>query len=122
PAGTFHMKSVNKNLFAVTTWDGLQDLVEDSFDLQMATLKQKIAQVSELMTNLPDRQFLLIGDSGEKDPEVYHQIQENFSKQVREIRIRDVVNDREHHPQRLRGMTIIPAPTIVKGVSQFDRR
>jgi hypothetical protein len=121
PAGTFHMKSVNKNLFAVTTWEGLQDLVEDSFDVRTATLKQKIAQISELMTNLPDRQFVLIGDSGERDPEVYRQIQEEFPKQVREIRIRDVVNDRERNPERLRGMTIIPAPTIAPGVSQFGR-
>jgi len=121
PAGTFHMKSVNKNLFAVTTWEGLQDLVEDSFDLRTATLKQKLAQISELMTTLPDRQFLLIGDSGEKDPEVYRQMQDEFLKQVREIRIRDVVNDREHNPERLRGMTVIPASTVMEGVSQFGR-
>src|SRR5260370_619817 len=77
-----------------------------------------------IMTNLPDRQFYLIGDSGEKDPEAYGEIRSKFSKLVKEIRIRDVVNaDADKNDQikyRLTGMVVRHAPTIVHGRSQFD--
>jgi phosphatidate phosphatase APP1 len=61
------------------------------------------------MEKFPERSFILIGDSGEKDPEVYHRIQTLFPRQVQEIRIRDVVNARELQPERLAGTIIIPA-------------
>jgi phosphatidate phosphatase APP1 len=74
------------------------------------------------MTNLPDRQFYLIGDSGELDPEAYAEIrsQDRFSKRVKEVRIRDVVNAAVNDPQRLKDMIVRHAPTIVHGRSQFD--
>jgi phosphatidate phosphatase APP1 len=74
------------------------------------------------MTNLPDRQFYLIGDSGELDPEAYDEIrsQDKFSKRVKEIRIRDVVNAALNDPKRLKDKIVRQAPTIVHGKSQFD--
>ena len=51
----------------------------------------------------------MVGDSGEKDPEVYREIKKKFPNQVQEIKIRDVVNDREKNKSRLEGMTIIEA-------------
>jgi len=106
PAGSFHMKSVPKNLLEPSTWEDLYELVEGN-----ATFEQKIEQISGLLTNFPSRRFILIGDSGEKDPEVYVKIREMFGAQVQEIRIRDVVNDREKNPARLAGMTIIDPAT-----------
>jgi phosphatidate phosphatase APP1 len=106
PAGSFHMKSVPKNLAEPSTWEDLHKLLDDS-----ATYKQKVEQISALLTNFPNRRFILIGDSGEKDPEVYAKIRETFGAQVQEIRIRDVVNDREKNPARLAGMTIIDPAT-----------
>jgi hypothetical protein len=111
PAGSFHMKSVQKNLLVPSTWEGLHKLLDDS-----ATYKQKVEQISALLTNFPNRRFILIGDSGEKDPEVYAEIRKRFGAQVREIRIRDVVNDREKNPTRLAGMIIIdPATGEISG-------
>jgi Uncharacterized conserved protein (DUF2183) len=115
PEGSFHMRTVRKNLVSADTWEDLEDLVTN----KNATMELKLSYIREIMQRFKDRHFILIGDSGEKDPEVYRQIKDQFKERVREIRIRDIVNDREKNPSRLEGMTIIEAPTVVKGVSQF---
>lgn len=114
PEGTFHMKNARKNLLHVGTWEDLTALISN----EKNTFKQKIAAIREIMQRFPERTFILVGDSGEQDPEVYRQIKLEFPGQVQEIRIRDVVNDRERNPVRLQGMTIIPAPTIQRHVAQ----
>lgn len=118
PEGTFHMKNVRKNLLNASTWEDLKELVAN----ENATLDLKVAHISEIMRRFPGRTFVLVGDSGEKDPEVYRAIREKFPAQVQEIRIRDVVNDRKKNPSRLAGMTIIEAPTVVEGTSQLGTR
>jgi hypothetical protein len=115
PEGTFHMKNVRKNLLSANSWEDFKILVTN----ENATMEQKLSQISEIMRRFPERKFILIGDSGEKDPEVYRKIRDQFHDQVLEIRIRDVVNDGEKNPSRLEGMTIIPTPTVVRGVSQL---
>jgi len=115
PEGTVHMKNVRKNLLSANTWKDLNELVTN----ENLTFEQKVSQISELMQRFPERKFILVGDSGEKDPEVYRTIKERFPNQVQEIRIRDVVNDRENNKSRLEGMTIIQAPTVMKAISQF---
>ncbi len=104
PEGTFHMRNVRKNLLSADSWEDLKDLAVN----ENATFEQKIAQISEIVRRFPARKFILIGDSGEKDPEVYRKIATDFPTQVIEIRIRDVVGGGD----RLKGMTIIPAPII----------
>jgi len=128
PAGSFHMRTVDKKISAATFLNDLKLLVEDGFSLsdlsREETRKHKVAEITTLMTNLPDRQFYLIGDSGEKDPEAYGEIRSKFSKLVKEIRIRDVVNadadKNDPKKYRLTGMVVRHAPTIVHGKSQFD--
>ena len=61
-----------------------------------------------------------MGDSGEKDPEVYRAIQASFPEQVQEIWIRDIVNDRERNANRLAGMHVITAATVRPGESELD--
>lgn len=115
PEGTFHMKNVRKNILNADTWEDLKELVTN----ENITFEQKISQISEIIQRFPERKFILVGDSGEKDPEVYREIKRKFPGQIEEIRIRDVVNDREKNKSRLEGMTIIPAPTVNKDVSQL---
>lgn len=67
-----------------------------------------------MMEDFPQRTFRLVGDSGEGDPEIYRRLAERFPGQVEEIVIRDVTNDRELHPERLEGMTVLPAETITR--------
>ena len=108
PEGTFHMKSVRKNLLTVSSWRDLREVATN----EMVTYDQKIAQITRILEHFPDRDFILIGDSGEMDPEVYRVIESRFPDQVEEIYIRDVVNARELERERLDGMEVIPAPTL----------
>jgi phosphatidate phosphatase APP1 len=73
------------------------------------------------MERFPGRRFVLIGDSGEKDPEVYRHVQSQFQTRVQEIVIRDLTNARQLEPGRLAGMTIVEAPTVTVGMSQLSR-
>lgn len=110
PEGSFHMKNAHKNPLTISTWSDLTELVTN----ELLTFEQKISQISELFENFPGRKFILVGDSGERDPEVYREIENNYPDQVKEIIIRDVVNAREKNPDRLEGMTILPAPTVYR--------
>lgn len=104
PAGSFHMKSVNKNLLSASTWKDLNDVVlSDS-----ATQKQKLLQIRKILTSWPERQFILVGDSGESDPEIYRTIRDEFPNQVLEIWIRDVSEVAGSSPNRLKDMKVIP--------------
>lgn len=115
PEGTFHMRPLRKNLLTTASWkDFANMLLNDE-----GTLEHKVAEISHLMERFPLRRFVLLGDSGEKDPEVYRRILEKYPGQVEQILIRDVVNDRELRPDRLKGMTIVPAPTSEPGKSQI---
>ncbi len=116
PKGTLHVKSVTKNFLSINTWRDLRELVMN----EDVTFDQKIRQISQIMEHFPSRKFILIGDSGEADPEVFSEIRNLFPGQVKKITIRDVVNAREEDPDRLAGMNVIPAPTIIYGISQFD--
>ncbi len=115
PEGTFHMKTVRKNLFNLGSWSDLRELATN----ELITYEQKIEQISELMETYPGREFILIGDSGEMDPEVYSTIRDRYPDQVREIIIRDVINARELQTERMEEMQIIAARTIQPGISQF---
>jgi len=116
PEGSFHMKSVRTNLFSNSSWKDLTDLVTNSEQ----TFGHKVAQISVILMHFPRRRFILVGDSGEKDPEVYRAIRAKFPEQVQEIWIRDIVNDRELRKDRLAGMRIIPAATVQHGASEFE--
>jgi hypothetical protein len=114
PKGTFHMKFVPKNLISIKTWSSLSGLVTN----ENVTFDQKIVQISAIISDFPKREFILVGDSGERDPEVYREIAEHYPGQIKEIIIRDVINDRQMNPERLEGMTIIPAPAFVRTATQ----
>lgn len=114
PKGTFHMKSARKNVLTIGSWRDLIEFVTN----ENLTFEQKLRQIDTLFRHFPDRDFILVGDSGEKDPDIYRTIMERYPDQVKEVIIRDVVNDRELNPERLAGMRIIPAPTIIEGVTR----
>ena len=114
PVGTFHMKSARKNVLTISSWHDLREFITN----ENITFEQKITQITQIFEHFPGRQFIMVGDSGERDPEVYRAILEQYPEQVKEIYIRDVVNDRELRPERLEDMTIIPAPTILRGMTE----
>jgi hypothetical protein len=103
PAGTVHMKNLRKNLL---DRGALRDIMAFALGGDLATLDQKVRQITNLMIHLPRRKFILVGDSGEKDPEVYRAIQKLFPDQVLKIYIRDVLGE------RLTGMELITGSDI----------
>ena len=105
PEGSFHMKDVRTNPFESESYEDIWSLIASGS--QQLTYEQKMGQITALLRRFPSRRFILIGDSGEKDPEVFAEIRRSFGEQVVEIRIRDVVNAAGHAPDRLEGMTII---------------
>jgi hypothetical protein len=111
PPGTLHMKALRLNL---VERGSIGNLVSFAVGGDLATLDQKVRQITDLLLHLPRRKFILVGDSGERDPEVYRAIRELFPGQVREIRIRDVLG------QRLDGMQVISEPDAFVALDTSD--
>jgi hypothetical protein len=105
PKGSLHMKNIRKNFFNLNSWRDLRELITN----ENVTFDQKFEQISNLFETFPDRRFILVGDSGEMDPEIYSAIRDLYPEQVKKIIIRDVLNARYQNPDRVAGMKIIPA-------------
>lgn len=78
PMATYHLKTIRpkgKSVFR---------LIADPF-------KYKTTMLMSILDRFPKRQFVLVGDSGEKDPEVYGHIARLYPEQIRKIYIRKVV-------------------------------
>ncbi|MDH5784403.1 MAG: DUF2183 domain-containing protein [Chromatiales bacterium] len=65
----------------------LIDFLGSSFDY-------KVSAISELLQRYPLRHFILVGDSGERDPEIYSEIAKRYPKQIRAIYIRNVTDEK----------------------------
>ena len=109
PEGTFHLKFISSHP-SLESANTVMEVLGSSLDV---TYKHKLNEITELMNRFPERKFILVGDSGEIDPEVYNEIKKNRPAQVQEIRIRDLINDNVVNTFRLTGMTVIPVNPIV---------
>lgn len=88
PHGSFHMKQFR--------------VKDESFhNLFISPLEYKVPLISELILAYPQRQFILVGDSGEKDPEVYAEILRRFPAQIKKIYIRNVTGEPGSHQRYL---------------------
>ncbi|EJK62308.1 hypothetical protein THAOC_17085 [Thalassiosira oceanica] len=81
PEASYHLKRIR------IKDKSLLQFFADPFDYKMK-------QIEPLMESFPGRKFILIGDSGEKDPEIYCAIYEKFPQQVQQVLIRNI-NDAE---------------------------
>jgi phosphatidate phosphatase APP1 len=59
----------------------------------------KVRAIRALITRLPQRRYVLVGDSGEKDPEVYATVLAQFPGHVAAIYIRDVTGEGRDAPR-----------------------
>ena len=59
----------------------------------------KLSVLRTLLADFPERGFMLIGDSGEFDPEIYGEIVREFSQRQISVRIRDVTGDTRDSPR-----------------------
>lgn len=55
-------------------------------------LVTKPVQISALIERFPDRRFILVGDSGEQDPEAYTLMMERYPERIEVIYIRNVTD------------------------------
>lgn len=118
PNGSFLMKNLRTNPFEMESYQDFWTLVADGSG--QATFEQKLSQIRTILQHFPGRSFTLIGDSGERDPELFRQIREEFPEQVREIMIRVVSDSRGDQAERLKGTTRISA-NLDAGQSCHDR-
>jgi phosphatidate phosphatase APP1 len=57
--------------------------------------EHKLATISQILDLYTDLPFILIGDSGEADPEIYHQIVRQYPDRIPAVYIRNVSRDSE---------------------------
>jgi len=77
PFGTFHLKDLH--------YKGRRLL-----NLFRSSTKLKPKQISNILKSFPHRSFVLVGDSGEKDAQIYSEIARRHSSQIRHVYIRNV--------------------------------
>lgn len=85
-----------------------------SSDPLLDQIAYKTAKIEEILARLPRVRFVLVGDDGEKDPEIYHDVYTRFPARVEATWIRRVNPD----PAR----TIFPEQRdLVKAVAASER-
>ena len=100
PAGTFHLRSVR-----------LKD--RRAFELLRAPRTHKLTAIGELIRRFPGRTFVLVGDSGESDPEIYGELARRHPRQVRAIAIRRLPGDRWSADRQRRAFGRVKAQVIL---------
>jgi phosphatidate phosphatase APP1 len=64
------------------------------YNMMKSSEETKPPVINKLLSDYPKRSFILIGDSGEKDPEIYGKIARENKGRVEHIYIRDVTGDK----------------------------
>jgi len=67
--------------------------------------EHKLAQISRILQTYPEMKFILLGDSGEKDPEIFTDTVKLFPNRILSIYIRDVSEDARDQEVRVLGKT-----------------
>jgi phosphatidate phosphatase APP1 len=80
PAGSMHLRSVS-----------LRSSVLDKIRSQHSTHKREV--IEQLLNDFPKRQFILIGDTGERDPEIYADILRRHPSRIRQVLLHHVQLD-----------------------------
>jgi hypothetical protein len=80
PTGTFHLRQFR--------WKD-----RSFFSLFSDPEGFKTATIEPLLKQFPNRRFMLIGDSGERDPEIYGELARRHPRQIAQILIRDVTGE-----------------------------
>jgi len=94
PAGSFHLRAFR---------------LRDHLLRRLLMLRRsgKLSVIRSLVKTFPERQFLLVGDSGEHDPEVYGAIARRYPSQIAGIFIRQLGgphDSRNRYARALRGV------------------
>ena len=95
PAGSFHLRAFR-----------FRD--ESFFNLFASSEETKPPQIEALLAAFPGRDFILVGDSGEKDPEIYGEIARKHPGRIAAIYIRRVTPEAAEDARYLEAFADLP--------------
>ncbi len=95
PVGSFHLREI-----------GLGD--RSFLDLFDTPADAKVPTIAEIIRRWPQRRFVLVGDSGEQDPEIYARIYREFPDNVLHIFIRNVTDEGDAAPRHREVFAEVP--------------
>ena len=90
-----------------------------ALDMLSSQTTHKIGVLEPLLTAFPQRRFVLVGDSGEQDPEIYAEVARTHRTQVLAICIRNVTEETLDN-ERMRGLRPALAETPFLLFDQTD--
>jgi phosphatidate phosphatase APP1 len=85
PKGTFHLRDTTD--------------ISNFIALKQSTITHKKSAIEKLFKAYPNRKFILVGDSGENDPEIYADIYKTHPGKVLLIIIRDITDENKTSPR-----------------------
>jgi len=94
PNGTVHLRSV--------------EVGQEIFRAGNGTHAHKLAVIGQLLKDFPGRRFVLVGDSGEQDPEIYGELARAHPTQIVAIMIRDASGEPTDSPRFAQAMRDLP--------------
>jgi phosphatidate phosphatase APP1 len=77
----------------------------------LRTREHKLTQIREILTTYPTLPFILVGDSGQEDPEIYGALVREFPGRILAIYIRNV----SPHPERLAAIRALADDVTASG-------
>ena len=95
PMGSFHLNNFR-----------MKD--KSFFSLFQSAQKTKPPRIEEILNRYRQRSFILIGDSGEKDPEIYATIARRYPQQIKHIFIRNVRPGRKQYARFTQAFKKLP--------------
>ena len=100
------------NGFPDGSWHLKQFRVKDGSFLALldSPEKYKTAVIEPLLRQFPKRRFILVGDSGERDPEIYGALARKFPTQIQRVFIRDVTSEDANAARYEAAFKDVPAP------------
>eukprot|EP01098_Paradermamoeba_levis_P010732 TRINITY_DN451_c0_g1_i1.p1 TRINITY_DN451_c0_g1~~TRINITY_DN451_c0_g1_i1.p1 ORF type:complete len:284 (-),score=74.21 TRINITY_DN451_c0_g1_i1:12-863(-) len=107
PDGTLNLKRLN-----LKNW---QNFVTSDKEKKVA---YKVSEIRGIITTTPKRKFILVGDSGEQDPEVYMKVHKMFPNHVLHVFIRQVPEQGE--PDHSEAYEYLESHDLLTKFNQYD--
>lgn len=95
PEGSVHMRSI--------------DWRAEVFGDSPGSIGHKLTTIAALLRDFPRRRFVLVGDSGERDPEIYGQLAREHPEQVAAIHLRNITGESRDNPRLAAAFRDVPA-------------
>jgi len=95
PTGSFHLRSFQLREHMLRR-------------LKLIRRPGKYSAIRQLLTTFPHRRFVLVGDSGERDPELYGALARKYGSQIRSIYIRELPQNPMDTERRRKAFVRLP--------------